>query len=285
MMRRLAWCGTSRSTSAGVRWLDLSAIATDSGILVDANLKTSRPSITGRCMPCSSIATLTNGSCARPGPSTQSFSAKRPSAKMCVESTPRPSSSTGPSTAAPAPSPNNTAVSRPRVVLSSPRALTSAPTSRMCPDWPGLAGLDPRVGDREPVDESAALIAHVHGGDVGEAELALQEDAIAGLEMVGRAGAVHDAVDVLRREAGLGDRFLRGLARESHARVARLHPVARLDAAALHDPFVRRCPHSGEIGGWDRARRGVEARREECGWWDVCLEAQKVASDLRWTQD
>src|SRR6266850_4188392 len=51
-----------------------------------------------------------------------------------------------------------------------------------------LVGGAPRVGDREPVDETAALIADVDGGNIDEAQLALQKDAVAGLEMIGRAG-------------------------------------------------------------------------------------------------
>src|SRR5258706_393664 len=71
-----------------------------------------------------------------PGPSTHNFSAWRPSAKTWVDRTPRLGSSVGPRITTPAPSPNSTAVSRPRVVLSRPREWISAPTSRMrlcCP--------------------------------------------------------------------------------------------------------------------------------------------------------
>ena len=51
-------------------------------------------------------------------------------------STPRRASSVGPRIATPAPSPNRTAVSRPRVVRSSPRECTSAPTSSTRRYWP-----------------------------------------------------------------------------------------------------------------------------------------------------
>ena len=61
-----------------------------------------------------------------------------------------------------------------------------------------LAGADPGVRDRESIDETAALIPDVHRRNVREAQLALQKDAIARLEMVWRAGAIDDAVDVAR---------------------------------------------------------------------------------------
>ena len=128
-----------------------------------------------------------------------------------------------------------------------------------------LAGADPRVGDRQPINEPAALIAHVDGRNVGEAELALQKDAVAGLKVVGGAGAVDDAIEVLRREARLGERLLRRLPRERDARIARVHPVARLDAAALHDPLVGRVHDLREIVVGDDARGDVKTGGEECG--------------------
>src|SRR5205814_4086815 len=101
-----------------------------------------------------------------------------------------------------------------------------------------LAGTDPRVGHRETINEARALVAHVDGGDVGEAELALEEHAVAGLEVVGRAGAIHDAVQLAGPHARLRERLARGLGRETRASLAFRDRVAGLDAAALHDPFV-----------------------------------------------
>src|SRR5207248_3743179 len=101
-----------------------------------------------------------------------------------------------------------------------------------------LAGADPRVGDGQAIDEPRALVAHVDGGDVGEAERALEEHAVAGLEVVGRAGAVHDAVELGGLHARLRERLARGLGGETRAGLAVGNPVARLDAAALHYPFV-----------------------------------------------
>src|SRR2546427_9620752 len=40
------------------------------------------------------------------------------------------------------------------------------------------------------VEKAAALIAHVERGDAGHPQLALEEDAVAGLEMVGGAGTI-----------------------------------------------------------------------------------------------
>src|SRR2546426_9740703 len=45
------------------------------------------------------------------------------------------------------------------------------------------AGADPGVGHGETVQEAAALVPHVDRGDVADAQLALQEDAVAGLEI------------------------------------------------------------------------------------------------------
>src|SRR2546430_7359422 len=87
-----------------------SATATDCGISTDADLNTSRPSITARCFPWRISDSLMYGSCASPGASTHRSSAWRPSANRCVESTPRAGSSVGPRIATPAPSPNSTAV-------------------------------------------------------------------------------------------------------------------------------------------------------------------------------
>src|SRR6266545_2564632 len=106
---------------------------------------------------------------------------------------------------------------------------------------------DPRIGDGQSVDEPTALIADVDGGNFAEVELALQEDAVAGLEVIGCAGAVDDAVDVGRREPRFVERLLGRFTRERDARVTLVYPVARLDAAALHDPLIGRVHDLREI--------------------------------------
>ena len=130
---------------------------------------------------------------------------------------------------------------------------------------PVLPGADPRVGDRQPIEEPAALVADVHGGDVAQAELALQEDAVAGFEVVGSAGAVDDAVEVGGLEAGFGEGFERRGLRQPDAGLAGTDPVAGLDPRPLQDPLVRRLHHAGEVLVGDEARRHVEAGREEFG--------------------
>src|SRR5206468_9983839 len=65
-----------------------------------------------------------------------------------------------------------------------------------------------------------SLIVHIDGGYVGKAELALQEDAVAGLEVIGCAGAVDDAVDVTRGEPSFGERFF-GRLRSEERRVGK----------------------------------------------------------------
>src|SRR5580765_6765161 len=146
-----------------------------------------------------------------------------------------------------------------------------------------LTGADPGVRDREAVDKSAALIAYVDGGNVGEAELALQKDAVAGLEVIRRAGAVDDAVDVLRFEAGFVERLFRCDAREADAGVPAIDPVARLDAATLDDPLIRRVHDLREIVVGDETRGDVKASGQKCG--TRHRSSDQVASDLRGTQD
>jgi len=130
-----------------------------------------------------------------------------------------------------------------------------------------LPGANPGVRNRQAIDEAAALIADIDRGDVGDPELALEEDAVAGLKMIGRAGAVDDAVEVFRFETGFVERFARRLAREPHAGVTTVDPVPRLDAAPLHDPFVRRVHHLREVVIGDDTRGDVKSGGEElCAW-------------------
>src|SRR5207244_3335364 len=72
---------------------------------------------------------------------------------------------------------------------------------------PVLTRPDPRVGHGQPVHESRALVADIDGGNVADPELTLEEDAVAGLEVVGGAGRVDDAVQVRGLHAGLRERL------------------------------------------------------------------------------
>src|SRR5207248_1622197 len=97
------------------------------------------------------------------------------------------------------------------------------------------------------------------------AERALEEHAVAGLEVVGRAGAVHDAVELGGLHARLRERLARGLGGETRAGLAVGNPVARLDAAALHYPFVGGVHQLREIVVAHDALRDVERRGDELG--------------------
>ena len=101
-----------------------------------------------------------------------------------------------------------------------------------------LARPDPGVRDRERVDEPAALGADVDRGDGADAEPALQEDAVAGREVVGGRGGVDDGVEVAGAEARHLERPFGGAEREVGAGLALAHPVPLLDAGAGADPFV-----------------------------------------------
>src|SRR5256712_13719169 len=132
-------------------------------------------------------------------------------------------------------------------------------------DAPGGTRADPSVGHGEGGQEAAALVAHVDRRDVADAQLALKEDAVAGLEMVGGAGTVDDAVEVAGLQAGLGQGLAGGLARQRDAGLAVRHPVARLDAAALRDPLVRRVHEPGQVVIGDEPGRDVKAGGDELG--------------------
>src|SRR3989441_10088416 len=132
-------------------------------------------------------------------------------------------------------------------------------------DAPVGTGADPGVGHGEAVQEAATLVAHVDRRDVADAQLALEEDAVAGLEMVGGAGAVDDAVEIAGLEAGLGQGLAGRLARQRDAGLAVRHPVARLDAAALRDPLVRRVHEPGQVVVGHESGRDVKAGGYELG--------------------
>src|SRR6266566_2712823 len=135
-----------------------------------------------------------------------------------------------------------------------------------------LPRADPRVGYGEAVQEAAALVAHVDRGDAREAELALQKHAVAGLEMVRRAGAIHDAVQVARLEPRFAERAAGRLAGEPGTGLPFAHPVAGANAAPLPDPLVRGVhelrqiePRGAWLRGasdWGRFRRRTSKARE-----------------------
>src|SRR2546427_5223692 len=113
------------------------------------------------------------------------------------------------------------------------------------------------------VEKAAALVAHVERGDTGHAQLALEEDAVAGLEMVGGAGTIDDAVQVAGLEARSRERATRRFAGQARASVAVRHPVAGADARALRDPFVRGVHQLRQVVVGDAARGDVEASGDE----------------------
>ena len=62
-----------------------------------------------------------------------------------------------------------------------------------------------RVGDLERIDESAALHPDVEGGDMTGAQLALEEDAVAGEEGIGSAIRVDDGIAIRDKAFGNGN--------------------------------------------------------------------------------
>ncbi len=109
MIRMFAWCGMNRSMSSPVSPARSSAWSAASAMDRTAALKTSRPAIFTRWFRSSSTAT-SMGTRAPPA-GRQSSSASVPSERVKLEIRPRPFSDRL-TTAAPAPSPNRTAVDR-----------------------------------------------------------------------------------------------------------------------------------------------------------------------------
>src|SRR5205809_369681 len=112
-----------------------------------------------------------------------------------------------------------------------------------------------------------AVGEEMHGEDATPRVLGGAEHhrAVAGLEMVGSAGTVDDAVEVAGLQAGLGQGLAGGLPRQRDAGLAVRHPVARLDAAALHDPLVGRVHEPRQVVVGDDPGGDVKAGGDELG--------------------
>src|SRR3982751_2605895 len=93
-----------------------------------------------------------------------------------------------------------------------------------------LPGADPRIGDRECVDEPAALGPDIQRGDRRNAELALEKYSVSGSEVVGTRRGVDDGVEV----SGGEPRHLQGAQAGSEAEVDA--GLAFADPAALLNP-------------------------------------------------
>src|SRR5207245_10473249 len=104
-------------------------------------------------------------------------------------------------------------------------------------------------------------------GDVPDPELALQEHAVAGLEVVGGTGAVHDAVQVRRLHARLGERLEGRPPRQRGTGLAVRHPVSRLDPRSLGDPLVGGVHDLCEVVVGHDALGNVEPGGDELGAW------------------
>jgi hypothetical protein len=102
---------------------------------------------------------------------------------------------------------------------------------------------DERVGHLQPIDERRALLANVEAraaGLLGNAELVLEHHAGAREVKVRRQRAEDDAVELLRGDAGIGERAPRGREREVAGRDRAVvgHVAPRLDTGPLLDPLV-----------------------------------------------
>ena len=104
------------------------------------------------------------------------------------------------------------------------------------------AGLDHRARRGEAVDEARTLVADVEGGHelarVGEAQLGLKVDAVAGEAVLWGERGEHDHVEVGLLEAGTLEGHLGGV----HGHVCRADAfrseAAGMDTGAFLDPLV-----------------------------------------------
>jgi hypothetical protein len=96
-------------------------------------------------------------------------------------------------------------------------------------------------------------------------ERPLQVNPVAGREMVGRRGGVHDGVELSRLEPGRFERAPRCLVRQSRSGLALAYPAALLDPGARPDPFIARVHECGEVVVGDDAIGHGEAGAEEAG--------------------
>ncbi len=184
MIRLLAWCGTSQSTSAWVRPLAASASSTASASRVTAWRNTSRPFIT-RWPGLSGWPTA---------PSTYRMSPSVPWAWIWVDSTPRRSSS---SVVARAQEHRAGAVAEQHAgaaVLPVQDARIDLAADHQ--DAARLAGPDHAVGDRQAVDEPGAGRRQVEAEAPRDAQCRLHAQRGGGKRLVRRAGRQDDRVHV-----------------------------------------------------------------------------------------
>ena len=135
------------------------------------------------------------------------------------------------------------------------------------------SGLDHARRDAQPVDEAAALVADVEGGDEGRAVALGEPEPILEVHRgprevaVGRQRRQDDEIDVLLVEPGALDGHLRrglGEVTREHALVGE---TTFLDAGAGTDPLVRGVDAvlGCELVVGDHSRRNVEAGPRDVG--------------------
>ena len=187
----------------------------------------------------------------------------------------RPGPSVGPTTTAPAPSPNSAAVRRSSG--STKRDIRSAPITST---WPCPAGLHLPRGQRQRGEEAAARGAHVERSGPGGAEGTRHQRGGVGQQVVLAHGGHHHEVEVGGVEAGARERVATGRRREvREARLRRRHAPLP-DAGAAEDPVLGHTESLGDRRRWPppspagwppptrcrRPRAARASRREQAGW-------------------
>ena len=112
----------------------------------------------------------------------------------------------------------------------------------------GIAETDELVGDRHRVDETAAGGLDRKGRDIAQSETILQQRAAVREDLVGRAGAEDDQIDLVGFDPCGLHRAPRRRDREIDGGFTLRRDPSLADAGAFADPFVRGLDHAFEIG-------------------------------------
>jgi len=114
---------------------------------------------------------------------------------------------------------------------------------------PGRAGTDHGIGHRQGIDKATAHRLHIKDRAARGAQLVLEDGGSGGEHHVRRGRGDDDEVNVLCAQAGGLQCVARRLQRQVAAGNCSVGEMPRLDARALHNPFVGRLDAAaGQVG-------------------------------------
>ena len=135
----------------------------------------------------------------------------------------------------------------------------------------GRAAFEHGISHRQSIDEAAAHGLHIkRRATVGNTQFVLHDAGGGRKHHIGRGRGHNDQIDL----AGLQIGRLQGLARGFFGQIAAVHAgigeMARLDAGALHNPFMRRfnaclCQLGGQVVVTDAPRGQIAACADDAG--------------------